>query len=327
MSAVGIIFGMIVGPSFGVVIIILNSFAIYKMVRTTRRMRQIDNDDSRGITSEATQTCPSETGTSEAKSTKSEEHRKGRMNIGNKNREIKFVIAKKNNRVSKCVILLVNLAISDLAVGVDLLVIRIMFFVYRGIENKILYYVIGVFKWCLMPMSLLMSVSNLMLVAVLRYYAAKRPFKHQSFTNGFITKICLLQWVLVTLFPIIKFSLSYRLNEEISEDPGIFLHIFIFLAATGLAATYVFIFRAIRSRKVVGESNSQSHGKTREKAFTVALFTVFAFAVCWLPYSGWKIYSMQTGNQNHQISPFFATFMFSNSIVNPIAYLIVFRKR
>ena len=140
-----------------------------------------------------------------------------------------------------------------------------MFFVYRGIENKILYYVIGVFKWCLMPMSLLMSVSNLMLVTVLRYYAAKRPFKYQSFTNGFITKICLLQWVLVTLFPIIKFSLSYRLNEEISEDPGIFLHIFIFLAATGLAATYVFIFRAIRSRKVGGESNSQSHGKTREK--------------------------------------------------------------
>ena len=327
MSAVGIVFGMIVGPSFGVLIIILNSFAIYKMVKTTRRMRQIDNDNSKSITLEATQTCPSETGNSEIKSAKSEEHRKERKNIGNKNREIKFKIVKKNNRISKCVILLVNLAISDLVVGIDLLLIRIMSFVYRGIESKILYYVIGVCKWCLMPMSLLTSVSNLMLVAVLRFYAAKRPFKYQSFTNRFIIKICLLQWVLVTLFPIIKFALSYRLNEEISEDPGMLLHIFIFLAATGLATTYAFTFRAVRSRNVIGESNNQSHSKRREKAFTVALFTVFAFAVCWLPYSGWKIYSKQTENQNHQISPFFATFMFSNSIVNPIAYLIVFRKR
>ena len=125
----------------------------------------------------------------EIKITKSEENRKERENIGNKNREIKFVLTKKNYHISKCVILLVNLAISGLAVGIDLLVIKIMFVVYKGIENKILYYVIGAFKSCLMLMSLLISVSSFMLVVVLRFYDAKQPLKYQSFTNGFIVKI------------------------------------------------------------------------------------------------------------------------------------------
>lgn len=101
---------------------------------------------------------------------------------------MKFELTKKNYRISKCVILLVNLAISGLTVGIDLLVIK-MFVVYKGIENKILYYVIGAFKSCLMLMPLLISVSSLMLVAVLRFYAAKQPLKYQSFTNGFIVKI------------------------------------------------------------------------------------------------------------------------------------------
>ena len=251
----------------------------------------------------------------------------------NKYEVIKSRAAGDKKKIAKCIILLINLAISDLVVGIDIILAKLLFFITMKIRNKTLLYALAFFQSCLLPISLTMSITNLLILAILRFYAVTRPLKYRTITRKFLVKICILQWVLITLAIIFYFAFSYRLNgnNSVSSNNRIVYYlitpVLVILAITAFIFTYFSIFNAIRTRMTTQESNNMNLNKRREKTFQVAFYTVIAFVVCWLPSSGFRIYERVTENTYPNVGLFLSYFVFLNSVGNPIIYFTVFRKQ
>ena len=113
-------------------------------------------------------------------------------------------------RISKNVLLLLNLAISDLIIGIDVILVKLLLFIYEQDKNRVIFYITAFFRSCLLQIPLSMSIANLLLLASLRLYAIRRPMKYGTVTKKFIIKICIFLWVSTSLFIVLKFIFSYR---------------------------------------------------------------------------------------------------------------------
>ena len=164
-------------------------------------------------------------------------------------------------------ILLLNLAISDLLVGIAIIFYILLMFIKMHINSETLSFVMGFLISCLLPTSLLVSLANLQLAAILKFYAILRPFKYRSIENGFI-KICLLQWVLVTLSVTIDYAFTYSKHKKFhSKFYQVIIPPLIFTAIIALAITYFLIFKSIQYRVAVDESHNVNQNKQRENLF------------------------------------------------------------
>ena len=263
----------------------------------------------------------------------STENEQIKEHTANKYEVIKSRAAGDKKKISKCIILLINLAISDLVVGIDIILAKLLFFITMKIKNRALLYTLAFFRSCLLPTSLTMSITNLLILAILRFYAVTQPLKYRTITRKFLVKICILQWVLITLAIIFHFAFSYRLNgnNSVSSNSRIVYYlitpVLVILAITAFIFTYFSTFNAIRARMTTQESNNMNLNKRREKTFQVAFYTVIAFVVCWLPSSGFRIYERVTENTYPKAGLFLSYFVFLNSVGNPIIYFTIFRKQ
>ena len=109
--------------------------------------------------------------------------------VTNKNEAIKSRILSKKRKIAKSFVLLINLAISDLVVGTDIILAKLLFFITMKTKNKALLYALAFFRSGLLPTSLTMSITNLLILAILRFYAVTRPFKYMTITKKFLAKI------------------------------------------------------------------------------------------------------------------------------------------
>ena len=109
--------------------------------------------------------------------------------VTNKNEAIKSRILSKKRKIAKSFVLLINLAISDLVVGTDIILAKLLFFITMKTKNKPLLYALAFFRSGLLPTSLTMSITNLLILAILRFYAVTRPFKYMTITKKFLAKI------------------------------------------------------------------------------------------------------------------------------------------
>ena len=334
MSNSWLIFHGYVSSAIAVMIIILNSMAIYSMVKPKSRVKPISNDDKANITRLQTMERPTQKDKDTVKEIEySIENAKTKEQIANKNEGIKLRISNKEKKIAKCTIALINLAISDLVVGIDIILVKTLFFVIMKIENKRLVYALAFFRSCLLPISLMMSITNLILLTILRFYAVKRPLKYMTITRKFLIKICILQWVLISMSVAFHFAFSYRIHgsNSVSSHSRITYYLIaplsVILATIAFVITYFFIFNAKRTRVTIRESNNVNPKKRREKTFQVAFYTVIAFVVFWLPSSGLRIYERITGNSYSIVGLVLSYFVFLNSVANPIIYFTVFRKQ
>ena len=89
-----------------------------------------------------------------------------------------------------------------------------LFFINMKTKNKAILYALAFFRSCPLATSLTMSITNLLILAILRFYAVTRPFKYMTITKKFLAKIWILQWVLITLSAVFHFAFSYRINDN-----------------------------------------------------------------------------------------------------------------
>ena len=319
------VFFMFVNPSIAVVIIILNSIAIFKMLKSTKRIGKITAD--RKITDVAlpgTNIFLLAYGDNLRSNLKQNE--KNKEHIGNGNKEIKQTIPMPKTQISKYMVLLLNLAISDVVVGSAIIFHILLLLINTQVNSKTLLFIMRFLIACLLPISLLVSMANLLLVAVLKFYAIMRPLKYRAVTKLFLVKVCILKWVLITLSVALDYTFSYAIHKRThSEFYRVVIPHLILIAAVTLAITYFLIYKSVRNRTAVGESRNPDRNKS-EKAFKTCLYTVIAFAIFSLPNTGWRIYEMFTERHNQPIGKVLSYFVLLNSVVNPIIYFIVFRK-
>lgn len=262
------IFFIFVNPAISVVIIALNFTVIYKIAKTAKRTGQsAKNMKTNSASLSAKETVQSGsckihelnfTGTEKSQGILKEQLKKKKEEI-----QQKIPIQKKN--ISKYMILLLNLVISDLLVGIAIIFYILLMFIKMHINSGTLSFVMGFLISCLLPTSLLVSLANLQLAAILKFYAILRPFKYRSIENGFIIKICLLQWVLVTLSVTIDYAFTYSKHKKFhSKLYQVIIPPLIFTAIIALAITYFLIFKSIQYRVAVGESHNVNQNKQRE---------------------------------------------------------------
>ena len=134
-----VIFHGFVSLVIAVMIIIFNSIAIYKMVKPKSRVRPIsfnDNNKNRRLQTKERPLQKFQEAVNETeKSTEKTEEQ-----VTNKNEAIKSRILSKKRKIAKSFVLLINLAISDLVVGTDITLAKLLFFINMKTKNKALLY-------------------------------------------------------------------------------------------------------------------------------------------------------------------------------------------
>ena len=320
------VFFMFVNPSIAVVIIILNSVAIFKMLKSTKRTGKNTADQKiTNVSLPAANIFLLAYGDILRSNLKQNE--KSREQVKNGKKEIKQRIPMPKTQISKCMVLLLNLAISDVVVGSAIVSHVLLLLINTQVNSKTLLFIMRFLIACLLPISLLVSMANLQLVAILKFYAIMRPLKYRAVTKSFLVKVCILKWVLITLSVAVDYSISYTIYKKThSQLYRIVIPHLILIAAVTLAVTYFLIFKSIRSRTAIGESCNPNKNKQNEKAFKACFYTVIAFAIFSLPNTGWKIYEMFIDSYNQPIGKVLSYFVLFNSVVNPIIYFVVFRK-
>ena len=228
-------------------------------------------------------------------------------------------------RISKNVLLLLNLAISDLIIGIDVILVKLLLFIYEQDKNRVIFYITAFFRSCLLQIPLSMSIANLLLLASLRLYAIRRPMKYGTVTKKFIIKICIFLWVSTSLFIVLKFIFSYRSWSPCLEQYYVIVTPYVFVAVIVFSVTFLLIFKSIRTRVGVGNSDRGNTKKSGDKAFKVDSYYAIAFAICWLPLALWSLVD-QVADQDSPVGFLLTCLAFFNSVVNPIFYFVVFRK-
>ena len=327
MNKIGNIILTYVSPSIAGLIIILNSIAIYKMAKPSSMIKASKKDKGNSNTTRQIV---------QASSSKSEDIVKQKENV-NKNantKELEKEVNKRRtnripkttpSRISKNVLLLLNLAISDLIIGTDIILVKLLLFIYEQDENRVIFYITAFFSSCLLHISLLMSIANLLLLAFLRLYAIRRPMKYRTVTKKFIIKICIFLWVSISLFIVLRFTFSYRSWSPYLGQLHIIVTPYVFVAVIVFSVTFVLIFKSIRTRVAVGNSDRGNTKKSGDKAFKVGSYYVIAFAACWLPLAAWGLVD-QVADQNSVVGFSLTCLAFFNSVINPIFYFVVFHK-
>ena len=325
------IFFIFVNPAISLVIIALNSTVIYKMVKSTKRTGQsAKNMETKSASLSAKERVQSGSCEIHEPNFRRTEKSQGTFKKQlKKKKEIQQKIPIQKKNISKYMILLLNLAISDLLIGVAIIFYILLMFIKMHIDRRTLLFVMGFLISCLLPTSLLVSLANLQLAAILKFYAILRPFKYRSIKNRFIIKICLLQWVLITLPVTIDYTFTYLKHTGLyhSKFYQVIIPPLIFTAIIALAITYFLIFKSIQNRVAVGESHNVNQNKEREKALKTCLYRVISFTMFWLPTSGWGIYEICTENRNQPTGKVLSYFVLLNPVMNPLIYIFVFRKQ
>ena len=326
MDKISKILFIYVSPSIGALIIILNSIAIYKMAKPRSKIKASTIYERNNNTiSRSVRLSSSKSDDTEEQKDISNENEKVKEHTKQVNKAKKERIPEPKRRISKNILLLLNLAITDLIIGIGIISSKLFFLINKQVKNRVILYITAFFRACLLKIALLMSVANLLLLAFLRLYAIRRPMKYRTVTKTSIIKICIFLWVSVSLFIVMQFVFSYRLNDPDSDVFKVLIPPYVFLAVIALSVTYLLIFKSIRTRVDVGDGNMRKTNKRGDKVFKVGSYSIIAFAVCWLPISAWSIVD-QVEDQNGPSNFSLACLAFLNSVVNPIIYFVIFRK-
>ena len=326
MNKIGNIIFTYASPSISGLIIMLNSIAIYKMANPSSMIKASKNDQ--GNTNTTRQIVQSSSSKSEGTVNQKENLNKNKNTKEFKNdvnKRKRQSIPRTTPRISKNVLLLLNLAISDLIIGTDVILVKLLLFIYEQDKNRVIFYITAFFHSCLLQIPLSMSIANLLLLASLRLYAIRRPMKYRTVTKKFIIKICIFLWVSTSLFIVLKFIFPYRSWSPCLEQYYVIVIPYVFVAVIVFSVTFLLIFKSIRTRVGVGNSDRGNTKKSGDKTFKVGSYSVIAFAICWLPLALWSLVD-QVADQDSPVGFLLTCLAFFNSVINPIFYFVVFRK-
>ncbi|KAM7376016.1 hypothetical protein PAMP_005768 [Pampus punctatissimus] len=194
------------------------------------------------------------------------------------------------------------------------------------------------------------SIYLIVMVSIDRYVALVHPLSQERFRRPKYAKLCcLLVWgfsflmnIPAIIFRKTEYNPHFNATFCLIKYPNANVHLlclvilttFTFLLPISIISYCTFkIIQSLNNRLVVGQN-------TEHKSTTLVLAVLVAFLICWLPFHVTKILN-ELGNLNiltkgvsiHDITNalFICMYLaFSNSVVNPILYVIVgknFRKK
>ena len=109
---------------------------------------------------------------------------------------LKLYVIKTKQRQNKSVsiIYLINVSISDITVGILIIVYRSMYLYVDN--NAVAEEICKIIQLCLIRISLFVSVFNLVALTLNQMWAIRKPFIHRKYGTKFAIKICFAVWMI-----------------------------------------------------------------------------------------------------------------------------------
>ena len=149
-------------------------------------------------------------------------------------------------------IFLANLAISDLLVGLTLVIIKVICYLihYRVIQwSASLYWGFHVMQYAFLRLSLLTSVFNLASLTVDRFLAIRYPMAYRmKVSNKKAFAVVGITWLLSTIFTAATYGISYFSDIVSSNHSLVIFPAVVFPAALLFAICYSLVLHAIRKQ-------------------------------------------------------------------------------
>ena len=249
---------------------------------------------------------------------------------------------KRNNsnkkRPKSSLIYILNLAISDLLVGLTVIVIKIWTYLahYRIIKFERTAAIIhGIILYFFLRFSLAISIFSLIALTIDRLLSIRNPFRHTTVrTRNVITTLAII-WIssvgLATGF--YYFSMHVLSSETSRKYRGTIFPATIIPAVVIFSFCYVFIFKAIHAQgkkfksKQLDESDKLRqvsflmHILRREARVTKFVWSVIlTFTLCWLPLAVLGILETNGKLAPAEVGNTIFNLAFINSAANPLIY-------
>jgi 7 transmembrane receptor (rhodopsin family). len=202
--------------------------------------------------------------------------------------EIWFIFKHKLMSRVKSTVYILNLAISDICLGIFVIMVKICKAeeMNNGLHPKYRLF----FQTKMVYVSLYVSVLSLAALTVERYLAVKKPMYYNMLEIHKKYIICVLMWLVTILATIVHNLTVNDFEKEYIKTPLVIL-----ISAILIAAVYVVILRTLKRRK--SRSTALAEGVNQKKTMTKAekrflsfcIKSFIIFVVCWLPLAAYGI--------------------------------------
>ena len=265
---------------------------------------------------------------------------------------------KTNIKITPSLVYITNLAVSDLLVGVIIVLVKLLYCLRINFENlqtsKALteFYELSIFIF--FRLSLFISVLTLIVVTIDRIVAVQIPLFHRVIKHRISIIICMCIWII----SIVISSLYYCLLKFkiVDENFGELLFpVLVYPTAFVIVLGYLFIILKVKSqRRRMTQINLQVKNKNQNedknilernlrksvtlknqikkelKLIKLTLLIVVTFLFCWLPLATYglivAINKKSNAPQTKTVEDSLFTMAILNSLINPMVYAQHFRK-
>lgn len=247
-----------------------------------------------------------------------------------------LIIYKIRNKMSTSMVYILNLAISDLLVGVMILVTKGLLIIITQMGARVrdhlwLIEIYAVVNFAFLRLSLVTSLLNIIAIAIDRWIAVARPYFYRKLKSRHAVLICALIWLVALSVVAIYYTIvrSKIENNTIRHEYELLIFPLLTLPTLlGLIFSYLSILRFLRrSRQEFTNQNSDSdvdesmtnHVEREYKVLKLSIAIIGTFALCWIPLS---VYGILRAVGVHSRDTQIATFAIAlvNSLLNPIVY-------
>ena len=233
-------------------------------------------------------------------------------------------------------VFILNLAISDLILGLIIVIVKI--FSLKGLNNEVMAQIASYLRNSLIQITLMVSVLTNNILTTERFLAVRHPHVYRRITKVQRRNICLLVWFLA-IGVILCFCFSRSQDFKLRyHEQFIILSSIIVLSLPWPIISYTVIRRIFKRRFSQKRGHSLPSNVTpRYATFTdgqrflvLCLRSFIIFVICWLPYAvfGFLVFIKRDISQKSkwlfplQYSVHIAAFI--NSVLNPILYLYTY---
>ena len=155
-------------------------------------------------------------------------------------------------------IYILNLAISDIVVGLTMVILKS---IDPFMETDLKYdmtaqEIYNIIQYCLLRLSMFLSVFNLLVLSVDRVWAISRPFSHRKKTASFAVKVCILVWILSIICVTSIFCMVRFYGGNFERYYNLVLPVATYLTTFAFAVCYLVIFREIRNSKIIRKESA-----------------------------------------------------------------------
>ncbi|XP_066924778.1 sphingosine 1-phosphate receptor 1-like [Clytia hemisphaerica] len=242
--------------------------------------------------------------------------------------EIFFIWKMKMVQRKRSTVFILNLSISDLILGLTIIISKILTFSTNSFAVKMNVFLRSSF----IQVTLMVSVFTNLVLTTERLLAVKYPHLYRRMTKRQRNYTCLAIWVCSFVFAGTRFAFQVRTSQS-----NAYYQQFIILSTIILASlpwpiiSYTIVRRIITQRFFTGKNQLERKASTfndGQRFLTLCLRSFFIFVLCWIPYAcfGYFIFFKRPQQDINLFAIQYTVHLlaFVNSVLNPILYLYTY---